>query len=69
MIIARNIAFMPATHALSDAWTLKIRCATESAIATIHPAADPQRRVAKGSAAPKMSIREASAPAEARPDV
>ena len=60
---------MPATHAFSDSWTVKIRCTTESAIPTMHPAMDPQRSVTKGSAAPKMSHKSASAPAEARPDV
>ena len=42
---------------------------TDNPIATKQPAKDPQRSVANGSAAPKMSMSDASASADARPVV
>ena len=67
--IAIIIALTPPTQASMHSFMSSSRCETDSAAATRHPAREPQRRVLKGSAAPKMSRSDASAPAAARPVV
>ena len=65
--MANIMALIPSIHALMTSVSVRMRWPRVSAKATTHPARDPQRRVAKGSASPKTSLSVASGPAAARP--
>ena len=66
--IAVIIAFIPATAADNVSCRVRMRCASESAMATRHPASEPHSRVAYGSACPSTSISDAPGPVTALPD-
>ena len=69
MTMAIIMAFIPPSQESRDSCMVRRPCPTDIAIATRQPASEPHRSVAKGSAAPKTSMRLASGPAPARPSV
>ena len=69
MTMAIIMAFIPPSQESRDSCMVRRPCPADIAIATRQPASEPQRSVAKGSAAPNTSMRLASGPSLARPSV